>query len=519
MAANYRESSEDLKKILEQTHPEYTKYRHRWELYEDCYSGGPDIVRWIHRHLRESLTSVRQRKARAFYPNYCQTIIDAYMSYIFRKGVVRQPEPGEDRGPVLTPSPPSSPDESAFLAPDQEAARVATEPLHKRKKKRSLIAEELEEFWKDVDQCGTPIDRFMAEVGIWMLTYGQYHVIVDMPRTKEEPANEQQRREMKLHPYLVKVSPLCLTNWEYGEDKKLLWIRIREEISEELDSFSERKKGGICQYRTWTRNEWHIHRITGDKVEYRGGGNHPLKEVPLVTFYCGETPPLSPIGNSFLRDIGPINLAILNWGSLIDNEAYERCLNILVMERSQLTPGEIVIGTNNVLEYNMGGTPPHFLTASTEPASFIQNMIREAVQEIYRLSRLGGLTGRVTREARSGVAYKFESNEANQAIASKADRLEAGERRIHELHEKWLGREWEGVIDYPEEFGIESVEEEVALLTQVKGQFRSPTLKRLLEKKAAVKLLGKLPKSTMETVDIETDTLEEVKPTFSPFGM
>lgn len=540
---NLEADAKKLKKILEAVHPKYTQFSGMWKIYEDCYAGGQAIVGRIHKHLRESTASVTQRRARAFYPNYCQTIIDAYMSYIFRKGVIRQAVQKEDKaspeqrvqealmaqdaaaqqqgGQGQMPQPPfqSSQEEVPTYPwdPAEESARTVTGSSKKKSKKKNPIEEDLEAFWKDVDLCGTPVDTFMAEVGAKMLTFGQYHAIVDMPKSKKEAKSELERKQTGLRPYLSQVSPFCLSNWEYGRDGKLLWIRIKEEVTSEIDPFEDRPEHAVCEYRTWTRDSWYVHQVQKDKAELVDRGNHDLEEVPLVTFNQASMMPLSPISASFIKDIGPLNLAILNWGSLIDNEAYERCLNILVMERSQQTGAEIVIGTNNALEYDKGGVPPHFLAASTAPAAFIQTMIRETVQEIYRLSRLGGLTGRMVREARSGVAYKFESHEANQALAAKADRLEAGEKRVHELHEKWLGREWRGVIDYPEEFGIESVEEEVQLLTQVKQQLRSPTLKRLLEKKSAAKLLGKVPKSTLAVVDAEIDALEEVKPTFG-FG-
>src|SRR3972149_4790096 len=542
MTARLDVNPKNLKKVLEATHPLYDSNVRYWKMYEECYCGGPTIAKWIHQHMRESKTSVDQRRARYFYPNYCQTILDQYMAYVFRKGIVRQAvrkdtEVGsqavvqqaydneqyqmaaaqqQGNGPPLEKPAPGPGVQVAD--PQAEASQRLSAPKIKKKRKSST-EDELEEFWRDSDRLGSSIDTIMTEVGIWMMVYGQYHVIVDMPVVKKEIKNELERKQQGLRPYLTLVNPICLTNWEYDRYGDLLWIRIKQDTSSEISPFIERPKKTICEYHTWTRDSWYVHRCEGDKVEETDKGDHELEEVPLVSFFQAQKVHLAPISHSFLRDIGPLNLAVLNWGSLIDNEAYERCPNILVMECSQMTPAEIVIGTNNVLQYEKGGTPPHFLAASTVPAAFIQTMIREAVQEIYRLSRLGGLTGRVVREARSGVAYKFESQELNQALASKADKLEGGERRLHELHEKWLGREWQGVIDYPEEFGIESVEEEVALLTQVKGQFRSPQLKRLLEKTAAVKLLGKLPKSTMETVDIETDTLEEVKPTFSPFGM
>ena len=534
-------SSKNLKKVLEATHPLYDRNVLHWKMYEECYCGGPNIMKWIHQHMRESKTSVDQRRSRYFYPNYCQTIVDQYMAYVFRKGVVRQAvrkdtEVGaqetvqrayeneqyqmtaaQQQGNGPLPEKPAPAPGIQIEDPQAEASKRLSAPKIKKKRKSS-VEDELEEFWKDADRLGSSIDTIMTEVGIWMMVYGQYHVIVDMPEVKKEINSELERKQQGIRPYLTLVSPMCLPNWEYDRNGDLLWLRIKEDTTSEISPFTERPKKVVYEYRTWTRDSWHVHRCEGDKVEEVEKGDHGLGEVPVTSFYQAQKLHLAPISHSFLRDIGPLNLAVLNWGSLIDNEAFERCLNILVMECSQLTPSEIVIGTNNVLQYERGGTPPHFLAASTVPAAFIQTMIREAVQEIYRLSRLGGLTGRVVREARSGVAYKFESQELNQALASKADKLEIGERRIHELHEKWLGREWQGVIDYPEEFGIESVEEEVQLLTQVKQQLRSPTLKRLLEKKSASKLLGKVPKSVLSIVDDEIDALEEVKPTGGFFG-
>jgi hypothetical protein len=513
------EEQKKLLTVLKEVHPTYASYVKTWKMYLDAYKGGSYVKNYIYQHLREGIESVKKRRERSVYPNYVRPIISLYLSYIFRRKIVR-----------------------------------SSKPIDKPDEIDSAIKQELEIFWKNADGHGTAINKFMKKCGIIAKIFGHVGIIVDMPETKTKIITEKDRKDNMHSPYLAIYTPIDIVNWETDEKGNLLWVRILEEVSQKTDVFIKEKERGrattderlenlakkelnakdmplvqranvffsrkgspIKRYTTWTKDEWITHEIrpaiAGDAVSSKeivdvvSMGIHDIGEVPMVFLY-NEEDAVDPIqGISFLQDIAPLNIMIMNWLSMLDEEIFQKTLNILVMQEE--TGAEIVIGSNNVLTY-AGDQPPGFIAPASTPGELIQASIEKARDEIYRLAKLTGGVG-VLKEVRSGVAYSYEFQETEQTLADTADEIEDAEIKIHRIWCKWMGTEWQGVIDYPDEFGIEDVLTDLKVLESSIALVPSPTFKAEVQKKIVPKVLQKASEETISSIEEEIDQFTEIE--------
>jgi hypothetical protein len=243
-------------------------------------------------------------------------------------------------------------------------------------------------------------------------------------------------------------------------------------------------------------------------------GKHSLGEVPVVSLYNKKGLRFPFGGQSLVAGIVTLAQEILNLDSLISESLFQQTLSILVMGRQQIEGDEIVISESNVLEVSPNGFPPYFLTPSQAPVQFMEQRIQVLAQEIYRLSKFGGGFG-LEPKAVAPTTAAYEFNLTNRALADRAANFEAAEKEIHRIWHKWMNAEFQGYIEYPDNFSIESFTESLQILTAAKTGIRSPTFRREMEKKEARRILDSHDEALMKRVDGEIDEVEDQIDTFS----
>jgi hypothetical protein len=448
-----------LADALRYEHPDYCAAAPKWRKYLDAYSGN-DIYRFIHKHLRESDDMWEVRVKRGYYYNYVASVVDLYVSYLFHAAIARQGGVNEDL---------------------------------------------LSTFYDNADAKGTRYLLFMQNAATEAQICGHVGVLVDAPKVVEGAIQtEQDREDAGLRPYLTIVKPLQIKDWELDKDGKFEWVKI------EIDrpsgrSWKSEVDDETCHYVIWTKTDWTEYELRGEEARVTDSAEHALGEIPLVIVQNSPDRDHPWFGVSSVRDITDINLALLNWSSLGDEEIAERCLNILTMECDD-TSKSVTLSHNNVLQYMQGTAKPEYLQPGQTPLELIGKWIDRAKDEIYRLAKLGGSTGLLgVREATSGIAYAYEFNETNQSLSRKAEGLEQAEREIHTLYLKWLGKTFDGSIIYPRDFGVDDFTLELSILAQARETLTSPTAIRVLEKKLASKLFAREEQELRTTVDGEID--------------
>jgi hypothetical protein len=553
----------ELKDLLEAEHPIYKQMKKSWSDLMNLYLG-EKIETYIYRHTREKETNWKKRQERAYFFNYVQSITDLIASFIFSKSIQRNWESAatqqervrqlrnqqlykeyeeeqagaqaeaeqeakarEEARQMMEKVGKALPEKKAAAPAWGQPATPAKPPIVVQSQVEELLQSraqdfaELTDFWRDVDLRGNSIDDYMKGIFILGQVFGHVDVFVDMPEVPDGKYVDtvQDRKDNDLRPYLFAIFPSDMVNWEVGSDGLFDWVRWKEVVTGEVGPFEKRKDKPPVKYYTWTRQEWFVHVVryannnNQASVALEASGQNPLGEVPVVRFYNKKNMAEPLIGQSAMKDIGKINIEILNLSSLIDEEVYQKCLNLLVMEAPANRQQAVEIGANNVLLWE-GEHQPYYLAPASEPGAFMLDLIKTCVQEIYRISKLGGETG--IQEAQSGIAYTWEFNQTNRMLSEKADQMERGENEVHRLWCKWMNVEWEGFVDYPDDFNVEKFDEQIKVATQLKQAVRSPEFKRLVEKKLVMRAAPKASVEERARMFAEIEVLDEEKQQFFP---
>lgn len=441
-------------------HPDYVEMLPKWKKYSDCYEA-ENVHRFIFKHPRESDDMFTVRVKRGYYYNYCASVVDLIVAYMFHAPIERSPG--------------------------------------------DAIPEEFGKLYDDADLCDSTFENFMQEVATSAQIYGHCAVLVDAPDVGDVE-NEEERKELGLRPYLTMVSAPQIKDWVLDSKKRFKWVKIELNQDDDRDS-SHPVTEQYRHFLIWTRSKWEKWQIddVNQDAKLVASGENTLGEVPIVVFYNEKSKAHSWFGTSMLRDIADINIAILNWTSLGDEEIAERCLNILTMESNGGDSAE-VLSHHNVLEYSPGTAKPDYLVPGETPLELIGKWIDRATDQIYRLSKLSGSTGLLgVREATSGIAYAYEFNETNQSLAKKAKGMEQGEVKLHRLFARWLSKEFDGTIAYPSEFGVDDFLQELQVLTESRTTLSSETAIKTVEKKVTAKMFAREPMYVRAKIKKEID--------------
>jgi hypothetical protein len=440
-------------------HPDFQANIGKWRKYQDCYNA-EDIYRFLHKHPRESQDMFETRLKRGYFYNYCASVVDLIVAYLFHSPIERDP------GSSL---------------------------------------EIFAEIYQNADNCGSTYSNFMQEVASKAQICGHCGVLVDAPRV-EGIRSEADRKREKVRPYLTIVEATQIRDWVLDKYGNFEWVKIEIQRDADRDPFHVTETD-IRYFQIWYKDRWEEWKVD-DRNEIASqvaGDRHSLGQVPLVMFYNERAKNHRWFGLSMLRDIADINIAILNWSSLGDEEIAERCLNILTMEDSG-DAGAAILSHHNVLNYAPGSKPPEYLVPGDTPLKLIADWIERAKDEIYRLSKLSGSTGLLgVREATSGIAYAYEFNETNQSLSKKAEGMEQGEIEVHQLIAKWIGSGWDGYVAYPREFGVDDFNLELSILADSRTNLTSETAIKSLEKKIASKMFAR------DSMELRTKIKQEIE--------
>ncbi len=445
---------------LRYEHPDYTLYKPKWDKYTDCYHAR-DIGRFIWKHDREHLDSYTSRKKRGYYLNYVSSVTDLFVSYLFQSNITRQIDDNS-------------------------------------------LTDQFKEFYEDADRHGTNYSLLIQQAEVFAIVAGHVGVLVDAP-IEMELDSEEDRKVRRYHPYLTLVRAQQILDWELDELGKFRWVKLEVPTIRERDwrdAVDEKTRTFII----WRTDGWEKWEVLDDKATRVASGSNTLGEVPLV-IVRNERSLIHPwFGESAVRDIADLNIAILNLCSLMDEEAYTRCLSVLIMEKSDVD-APVQLGHHNVLEYAVGTQPPSYLTPGETPLKLLGEQVERLRDEIYHLAKMGGTTGiRKMREATSGIAYAFEFNETNQSLAHKAECLEQAETEIHRLLAKRWTQEFKGVILYPREFGVDDFLTELQILAESRANLTSETAIKAVEKRLVNKFFARYPQDFRDKVTKEIDS-------------
>jgi hypothetical protein len=410
----------------------------RWEYYYNSYFGGQDYQRsgYLRKYLAEEndgFNEYAKRLATTPLDNHCRSVIDTYTSFIWRE------------------------------TPQREFGSLANNPA-------------LELFLKDADLEGRSYDAVMREATTLANVYG--HVLLMLDKPASEAATLAQELAEGIRPYLVVITPENIVDWEW--ERK---ANGRYEITTlKLKEFEDED---VTVYRIWERDVVSVYEVDENAGEMKLLEQYPnqMGHIP-ATFLYGQRSHERGIGVSQIADIADVQKAIYN--ELSELEQVIRISNhpTLVLTEgvdASAGAGAVIVIEDTDIDPSL---KPYMLQPSSQSIGSILESIETKIGMIDRMANLSSMRS-TSRATASGVSLKIERELLNVKLAQVADNLEICEEQLLKHFGHFYGIEYDGVIDYPDNFDMTDTYTELDFLLKASAapvssaQFKTEIAKQI----------------------------------------
>ncbi len=433
---------------------------------------GKTIYGNLFQHPKEKTEDYNRRVFSSYYYNFCAPIIDIYSDHLFKQPII------EDYGAI----------------------------------KASVDA-----IKEDVDKQGSSIEEFRRQIGDMAQLYGHCFVVVDSPVNSEIESvrTRLDQMENRAFPYFCLYPPQAVKNWSLDEFGKPYWVLVQEQAdSNENPDEYDPKNVAECKYRLWTRTEW---RLYDDEYNLEASGTHEVGEVPIVCVFSKKSNKArSFLGISELADISFIARDIYNASSELRQILRDQTFAFLALQGTSDEYSDVVLGTGKGLLYPEGRNAPQYVSPSTDNALTYFDHIDRQVSKIYQMAKLEGgsvgtkaklTTNTATVDTQSGASKAWDFNQTNSSLSSKANNLEDAEIKMWSLFAKWEGKEFDGNIEYPDEFSVTDISSDLDEAEQESRVGLGKTFDSEVRKAIVRKKFPSMPEDELAVIDSEIDAL------------
>jgi hypothetical protein len=391
----------------------YITYQPIWKSLLDSYLGGAEYRKgkYLTKYQLETAPEYGARLDNTPLENHCQSIVSVYKSFLFRK------EPQRDFGSIEG-------------------------------------MPELEDFIKDADMDGRSLNAFMKDVATWSSVFGHCFILVSKPNVGAVTRAEEQ--QVGARPYVSLLTPLVVLDWYFKRESTgrytLDYFRYIEEINENIITVKE-----------WNRQVIKTTIVDDDKKEIIESQEevNGLGEIPVVIAY-NQRSTVRGLGVSDLTDIADLQKFIYNATSeAVESLRMDSHPSLVATPETRVGTGA---GSLILMPENLDpGLKPYILQNTGANVDMIYKSIQHTVAAIDKIANTGAVRATESRTL-SGVAMQVEFELLAAKLSEKADNLELAEEHLFKFWCKYMGTEWTGYIDYPEEFNVKDTGAEIQYL-------------------------------------------------------
>ena len=369
-------------------------------------------------HPKEREVDYYDRLRMSYYYNFCAPIIDIYTDHLFKQAV------DEDFGD---------------------------------------IENEVMERAENIDNKQSSINEFRKEMADLAQIYGHIFVITDSPQFSGDVKTKQDLINNGLYPYFTFHHPQNILNWALDEFGYPYWVLVRESLDFNLDPFNYSKDKLVkFRYRLWTRQEWVLY---DEDYQEIGRDTHNLGVVPITCIFDKQSKVIRNfLGISMIADIAFIARDIYNSCSELKQILRDQTFAFLAIQGNSSEYDELSVGTSKGLLYPADRAAPQYISPPSANAEVYFKHIDRQVSKIFQLAKLEGGSVQAPDQSavqQSGVSKAWDFNQTNSALSKKAGSLEDGEMKLWQTYAKWLGKEFDGSVEYPNEFSIQSLNDDL----------------------------------------------------------
>jgi hypothetical protein len=498
---------------LDRKHPEYDKWRYRWDDYRLMYKGGEEFMvaagmpvrivrassvggaagvtasaqlipgsqtriprRFLWQLEGEPNASYLSRLERAFYVGYTGPVIDYFAHYLFSQKPVIRPASAKDGGET-----PDAPDWFAPFDRDATGGGLSFFDFLRDQFKELLITQ----------RCG------------WLIGSP-----TDTSQMTQAEAEARGVDGIVLEPYKADE----ILDWEKDQAGELLWVIVRK-IENRREFPLDRVKYETIRYidrnlvATWEAHETSVAGSTtgGHDVIWKGAVEHGAGVVPFVM-------PEIPEGLWVANKLGGWQLELFNQMNILSRGELLSCFIQPTITTNDDTAESRIFGEGNLLRLRAGDgkQPPEtyaWSSANIDPLRFLGERLKEKRDEGYRIVHQMSLAidgDSATAVARSGLS-KIEERRATEIILTGfGGYARHMATRTLNIISKLLGDNVRWVLVGFDNFQVSSLEEELetAALVQTLG-IKSRTFNERMQSKMVRRILDHEDEATLATIDDE----------------
>jgi hypothetical protein len=408
----------------------YTRNKARWEFLLASFTGGEAYRQgaYLQRYQLESDQDYTNRLNNTPLDNQCKSLISLYVSFLFR------------------------------TSPDRQFGDLENNFI-------------VENILADADLDGRSMDAFMRDCATWAGVFGHCWVAVAQPNVGAVTLADQQA--LGVRPYLSVLTPLSVLDWTWTKQPNgaysLSYIKYIEEVNDSMTVIKQWRADII----TTTVVDTDKKTATAITEEING-----LGRLPFVCVYA-ERSPVRGLGNSLIEDVAGMQRMIYNELS----EVYDSIR--LDTHPSLVTTPDTVVGTGagsliHMPENLDPALKPFVLQFQGGSITAIYESINNRRKMIDAMGNVGSVRATET-STMSGIAMATEFQLLNARLSSIGKNLELAEEQIWREVASYLNLNWQGEINYPSDFALRNVDNELAQLTTAIDKITDPVKRAWIE--------------------------------------
>lgn len=432
----------------------YDAYKDQWRYLLESYIGGQEYQNAQHlvKYQLETESEYQSRLATTPLQNHCASVISVYNSFLFRQ------------------------------SPQREYGSLVNMP-------------ELEDFLYDADFDGRSLDSFMKDTATWASVFGHCWVMVAKPDVGATTRADELAQGVR--PYLSLLTPLVVLDWRYTRAPSgryhLEYLRYVEDVNGDVQVVKEWTVESIRTMTIDTEDQ----KLIGDEVVV-----NQLGKIPAVCVY-NKRSTVRGIGVSDIADIADAQKFIYNATSEID-QSIRLDSHPSLVKTSETNAG---IGAGSLIHMpeNLDpGLKPYILEFSGASIDKILASINHTIESIDKMANTGAVRATESRTM-SGVAMQTEFSLLNARLSEKGDSLELAEEQIWILWANYMGKVWDGEIEYPDSFNIRDNHGDLDLYLKAStANVNSTTFSKCLQKEIAKLVVDDETELQVVSNEIET---------------
>ena len=427
--------------LFSRCHPEYIKSERIWRRSAAAYSGGAEYIEEaLIRHVSEIDIEFEERRRRAYYFNYPRAIARRITQYV--------------------------------LAHDPQ--RSGGDP----------------ELIEDFSRTGLRVNEVMRQLSTLLNVYGRTWLMVESPNFDGKVDLERARRE-RLRPYCRALSPLHVTDWAYGDDGRLLWVLLKENVFDNSDPFSMPRR--YSRRRLIERDRWRLFESSTAGIAEIAGGVNPAGCVPLIEIT--EPDGFGLDARHWFEDVVRISEAILN------NES-EAQMNVVKQMFGMLVVSDAFVRGSKNRQNNHSGS--NFAATVARSAAIVESVEEKGISRFISPSGVENAAIRAenislkrelydvvglavqspSREAQTAESKAWDFQNVCQFLSARADLLEQAEKAAWGLMQKFDPGIHIPQISYSRKFAVRDLADSIGGLLQLRELESGPSFRRALSRSA-----------------------------------